>query len=90
MANQEDVPLKQKMAEIEKLYSRARSGKGKKGAKKGGRNEQYKNKGPRLDARMRADKRGQDKVAKRLKGKGRKAPPPPVKKKVPAGKNRRR
>jgi AdoMet-dependent rRNA methyltransferase SPB1 len=98
VANQEDVPMKQKMREIEKLYAQARAGKkgkGKgKGAAGGSRTDQYKQKGPRLDARMRSDKRGQDKVAKRMKGAGKKATVPrgagggPKNNK--AGKNRRR
>jgi hypothetical protein len=98
VANQEDVPMKQKMREIEKLYAQARAGKkgkGKgKGAAGGSRTDQYKQQGPRLDARMRSDKRGQDKVAKRMKGAGKKATAPrgagggPKNNK--AGKNRRR
>lgn len=74
IANQEDVPMKAKMREIEKLYAQAKSGKFSKGKKKskGGRNDQYKKKGPPLDARMRKDRRGQDAATKRLKAKGRK------------------
>jgi AdoMet-dependent rRNA methyltransferase SPB1 len=89
VANQEDVPMAQKMREIEKLYNQARAGKGRKGGAKGAgsRSEQYKKKGPPLDGRMRKDKRGADKVARRLKGKKGGA----VRKKAPpAGKNRRR
>jgi hypothetical protein len=69
IAGQEDVPMKAKMREIEKVYAQARAGgkKGKKG-KKGGRGEQYKKKGPPLDARMRTDKRGMEAAAKRVKG----------------------
>ncbi|KAL4457861.1 hypothetical protein ABPG75_012726 [Micractinium tetrahymenae] len=90
VANQEDVPMKQKMREIEKLYSQARAGKGK---KKGGgsRSEKYKaeKKGPKLDARMRKDRRGQDAAKRRAKKGGR--PAPGVKKAGPKpGKNRRR
>lgn len=74
IANQEDVPMKAKMREIEKLYAQAKSGKSAKGKKKGkgGRNDQYKKKGPPLDARMRKDRRGQDAATRRLKAKGRK------------------
>jgi AdoMet-dependent rRNA methyltransferase SPB1 len=74
IANQEDVPMKAKMREIEKLYAQAKSGKSTKGKKKskGGRNDQYKKKGPPLDARMRKDRRGQDAATRRLKAKGRK------------------
>ncbi|GAB4820618.1 hypothetical protein N2152v2_007664 [Parachlorella kessleri] len=70
IANQEDVPMKSKMREIEKLYAQAR-GSGKKEGKKLSRRgaEQAQRKGPALDKRMRKDKRGADKVAKRLKGK---------------------
>ena len=69
IANQDDVPMKAKMREIEKLYAQARSG-GKKKKGGGGRNEQYKKKGPPLDARLRKDKRGMDAAARRNKGKG--------------------
>lgn len=87
ISNQEDVPLRQKMREIEKLYSQAKAGKGAKGrGKKASRSEQYKQKGPRLDSRMKKDKRGAEKAAKR--GKGRKGAPPV--KGGKAGKNRRR
>ena len=85
--------MKQKMQEIEKLYARARSGKKGKAGKES-RTDQYKKKGPRLDARMRSDKRGTDKVAKRMKGAGKKQTAPrgagggPKNNK--AGKNRRR
>jgi len=70
----------------------ARAGKGK---KKGGgsRSEQYKQqkKGPRLDARMRKDRRGTDAATKRLKKKGVKVPAGGGVKKGPKpGKNRRR
>ena len=73
IANQEDVPAKAKMREIEKLYAKARSGGKKKsgGGGGGGRNEQYKKRGPPLDARMRKDKRGMDAAARRNKAKGR-------------------
>lgn len=70
IANQEDVPMKAKMREIEKVYAQARSG-GKKKKGGGGRNEQYKKKGPPLDARLRKDKRGLDAAARRNKAKGR-------------------
>jgi AdoMet-dependent rRNA methyltransferase SPB1 len=88
ISNQEDVPLRQKMREIEKLYSQAKAGKGAKGrgGKKASRSEQYKQKGPRLDSRMKKDKRGAEKAAKR--GKGKKGAPPV--KGGKAGKNRRR
>lgn len=86
--------MRQKMQEIEKLFNRARAGKGSKNAGKKGagtsRSDQYKRKGPPLDGRMRKDKRGMDKVAKRMKGKGKKAASAGVKKPIPAGKNRRR
>ena len=73
VANQEDVPLKQKMREIEKLYNQARAGKGAKKKGGGSRSEKFKaqKKGPRLDARMRKDRRGTEAAAKRNKGKGR-------------------
>jgi AdoMet-dependent rRNA methyltransferase SPB1 len=68
IANQEDVPMKSKMREIEKLYAQAKSGrKSGKGKKKPSRNDQYKKKGPRLDARMRKDRRGQDAATRRAK-----------------------
>lgn len=71
IAAQEDVPMASKMREIEKLYAKARAaGGGKKGGKKGGKDG--KRKGPPLDRRMLADKRGDKKAAKRggKKGKG--------------------
>ena len=76
IANQEDVPMKAKMREIEKLYARARAS-GNKSKKPGGgsRSDQYKKKkGPPLDARLRKDKRGMDAAVRRNKAKGR-APP---------------
>lgn len=76
IANQEDVPMKAKMREIEKLYAKARAS-GSKSKKPGGgsRSDQYKkNKGPPLDARLRKDKRGMDAAVRRNKAKGR-APP---------------
>lgn len=76
IANQEDVPMKAKMREIEKLYAKARA-TGSKSKKPGGgsRSDQYKKKkGPPLDARMRKDKRGMDAAVRRNKAKGR-APP---------------
>ena len=84
--------MKNKMRDIEKLFSAARAGKGAK--KKGSgtsRADQYKQKGPRLDARMRKDKRGTDKVAKRMKASGKgKAAAAGAKRPPPPGKNRRR
>ena len=74
VANQEDVPMKAKMREIEKLYAQARNDSKKGGVKKkggGGRADQYKSKGPPLDARMRKDKRGMDAADRRNKAKGR-------------------
>lgn len=68
IANQEDVPVKSKMRDIEKLYAAAKSGG--KGKKKSSRSDQYKKKGPPLDARLRKDKRGLERAAKRAKGKG--------------------
>ncbi len=68
----------------------ARAGKGSKKGK-GSRSERYKaeKKGPKLDARMRKDRRGQDAAKKRAKKSGR--PAPGVKKSGPKpGKNRRR
>lgn len=99
VSNQEDVPLKQKMREIEKIYNQARAGKGAKKKGGGSRSEKYKaqKKGPRLDARMRKDRRGTEAAAKRNKGKGGKAGGPGGKgggaggvKAGRAGKNRRR
>jgi AdoMet-dependent rRNA methyltransferase SPB1 len=75
IANQEDVPMKAKMREIEKVYAKARaaggvrSGVRKKGS--GSRSDQYKKKGPPLDSRMKKDKRGLDAAARRNKAKGR-------------------
>ncbi|PSC71474.1 rRNA methyltransferase [Micractinium conductrix] len=88
VSNQEDVPLKQKMREIEKIYNQAKAGKGKKG--KLSRTGEYKQqkKGPKLDARMRKDRRGLEAAAKRNKGK--KGAGGGVKKGPPPGKNRRR
>jgi AdoMet-dependent rRNA methyltransferase SPB1 len=64
---QENVPMKSKMKEIEKLYARAKSGgKGKKGGKDG------KRKGPPVDGRLRQDLKSQKRQAlKKGKGKGR-------------------
>eukprot|EP00887_Chlorella_sp_A99_P001387 scaffold8.g1387.t1 len=71
VAGQEDMPAGAKMREIEKIYKQARSGKGAK-KRKPTRADEYKSKGPRLDPRMKKDRRGLEKAAKRAKGKGRK------------------
>lgn len=75
IANQEDVPMKAKMREIEKVYAKARAaGKGiKRGGKRGGaaggsRADQYKSKGPPLDPRLRKDKKGMERAAKKARG----------------------
>lgn len=65
IANQEDVPMGSKMREIEKIYKQARSGSNKK--RKPSRSDQYKRKGPPLDARLRSDRRGTDAAARRAK-----------------------
>jgi AdoMet-dependent rRNA methyltransferase SPB1 len=76
IANQEDVPMKAKMREIEKVYSQARaSGKGRRGGKDKGkgkpsRGDEHRKRGPPVDARLRSDKRGLDRAAARGKGKG--------------------
>lgn len=77
IANEEYVPAKAKMREIEKVYAKARAsvngkkgGKGKKGGRDDKRGGRFANKGPPLDARLRSDKRGMEKAAKRMKGKG--------------------
>jgi AdoMet-dependent rRNA methyltransferase SPB1 len=76
IANQEDVPMKAKMREIEKVYSKARGGGGGRGRGRGDkkapekRGDEYKRKGRPLDGRIRSDKRGMDAAAKRSKGKG--------------------
>lgn len=70
VAAQEDVPMASRMREIQKLYAKARAaGKGRGG--KGGKDS--KRRGPPLDKRMLADKRGQDKRGRKggSKGKGR-------------------
>lgn len=69
VAAQEDMPMASKMKEIEKIYAKARAANGVKGAKgkKGGRGD--KRKGPALDKRMKKDKRGIDRAAKRAGGK---------------------
>lgn len=84
IANEEYVPANAKMREIEKVYAKARASVngwkgGKKGkGKKGGRDERGGGgggKGRPLDARLRSDKRGMDKVKRKMKGgkgKGRK------------------
>ncbi|GLC72047.1 hypothetical protein PLESTF_001198400 [Pleodorina starrii] len=68
VADQEDVPMKSKVREIEKIYAKARlsGGKGKKGKKgKGG--------GPPLDRRMKKDKKSMMRAKqKEMKNKGRK------------------
>jgi AdoMet-dependent rRNA methyltransferase SPB1 len=73
VAAQEDVPMGSRIREIEKLYAKARAsnGPGKKGKKAGGGRGAQK-KGPALDKRMKKDKRGMDRAAKRMKGRGRK------------------
>lgn len=55
--------------------AQARSGKGAK-KKKPTRADEYNRKGPRLDSRMKKDRRGQDAAARRAKGKGRKGGKP--------------
>ena len=67
IANQEDVPARAKMREIEKIYRQAKSGSNKK--KKPSRSDQYKKKGPPLDARLRSDRRGMKAAEKRNKKK---------------------
>lgn len=57
-----------RMREIEKLYAKARAGGGAKKGGKGGRDG--KRKGPPLDKRMKADKRGLAKAGKRGGAKG--------------------
>lgn len=63
IANQQDVPAKAKMREIEKIYKQAKFGSNKK--KKPSRSDQYKRKGPALDARLRSDRRGLKAAEKR-------------------------
>ncbi|KAL6781160.1 RRM11 [Auxenochlorella protothecoides x Auxenochlorella symbiontica] len=63
IAKSEDGSAGAKVKEIEKLYKVAR-GRGR-GKKKPSRSDQYKKKGPPLDARMRKDKRGTDRAAAR-------------------------
>jgi AdoMet-dependent rRNA methyltransferase SPB1 len=74
VAAQEDVPMGSRIREIEKLYAKARAsnGPGKKGKKGGGGKGDKKRKGPALDNRMKKDKRGMERAAKRMKGRGRK------------------
>lgn len=76
------------------LVLQAKAGKGSKKKGGGSRSEQFKakKKGPRLDARMRKDRRGTEAAAKRMKGKtGAKGVAGGVKKGGPKpGKNRRR
>jgi len=73
IANQDDVPMKSKMRDIEKLYAAAKSGgkggKGK-GKKSSSRSDQYKKKGPPLDARLKKDRRGMKAAEKRAKKSG--------------------
>lgn len=55
---QADLSERGKAQEVEKLYARARAGRGAKKAKPTRvQREHGKQKGPRLDARMRADQR---------------------------------
>ncbi len=62
IAGQDDVPASSKLREIEKVMAKARAtGKGRKGGKAG---RGAKRKGPRLDPRMRADKRQVNSKAK--------------------------
>ncbi|WIA36773.1 hypothetical protein OEZ86_008035 [Tetradesmus obliquus] len=70
VAAQEDVPMASKMKEIENIYAKARAmnGPGKKGGKGGGKRGGDKRKGPALDKRMKADKRGMKKAEKAKKG----------------------
>lgn len=65
VANQQDVPASAKMREIEKIYKQAKFGSSKK--KKPSRSDQYKRKGPALDARLRSDRRGLKAAEKRNK-----------------------
>ncbi|PNH12762.1 AdoMet-dependent rRNA methyltransferase spb1 [Tetrabaena socialis] len=66
VADQEDVPMKSKMKEIEKIYARAHSGM-KKASKRAARKR-----GPPLDNRMRKDKKSQVRaMQKSKKGGGR-------------------
>lgn len=69
VANQQDVPASAKMREIEKIYKQAKFGSNKK--KKPSRSDQYKRKGPALDARLRSDRRGLKAAEKRNKKKRR-------------------
>eukprot|EP00201_Polytomella_parva_P021348 CAMPEP_0175047888 /NCGR_PEP_ID=MMETSP0052_2-20121109/5861_1 /TAXON_ID=51329 ORGANISM="Polytomella parva, Strain SAG 63-3" /NCGR_SAMPLE_ID=MMETSP0052_2 /ASSEMBLY_ACC=CAM_ASM_000194 /LENGTH=905 /DNA_ID=CAMNT_0016311845 /DNA_START=19 /DNA_END=2736 /DNA_ORIENTATION=+ len=71
IADQEDLPAKSKIKEIEKLYAKARGGVvkgGKKGGKKGG----GKGRGPPLDPRLRKDKKAQKRAQQKMKKGGRK------------------
>jgi AdoMet-dependent rRNA methyltransferase SPB1 len=63
VAAQEDVPMGARLREVEKLYAKARAEKGKggrggKGGAAGGKGGGKRGKGPPLDKRMLADKRG--------------------------------
>lgn len=68
VANQDDVPMKSKMREIEKIYKQAKSGSSKK--KKPSRADEYKKNRRPLDARMRKDYRGLKASQRRAKKHG--------------------
>jgi AdoMet-dependent rRNA methyltransferase SPB1 len=74
VAAQEDVPMGARLREVEKLYAKARAegGKGGKGGKAGGKGGGggKRGRGPPLDKRMLADKRGRGASAGRGGGKG--------------------
>lgn len=57
VVGQEDLSERGKAREIEKLYAKARAGKGAKKAKPTRVQKRHGSKGPPLDGRMRADKR---------------------------------
>ena len=71
IAGQDDLSGGRKMREIAKLMAKARNPEAKKFEKGGGkkRKKDEKRGGPRKDARMRADTRGEKARAKRVKGK---------------------
>jgi hypothetical protein len=65
VVGQEDVPMKSKMKEVQKIYAKARAAAGQGGAKgdkkkkagTGRRRDEHKSKGRPLDGRMLSDKR---------------------------------
>lgn len=57
VVGQEDLSERGKAREIEKLYAKARAGKGAKKAKPSRSQQRHGKKGPPLDGRTRADKR---------------------------------